>query len=297
MLFNSYLFIFGFLPVTLLGFFWLARSSHVYAAAWLALASLFFYGYWNPAYIGLLLGSIVCNYAFGLWMAKAQVRAQSQREGGKRAKHILVFAIAANLSLLAYYKYANFFVSNVDAVLGTDWNVSNIILPLGISFFTFTQIAFLVDTYQGKVKEYNFIHYVLFVTYFPHLIAGPVLHHQEMMPQFARPSTYRINWEHVATGLMLFTLGLCKKTLWADPIAAYVDGIFGGIGLGLTPTIYEAWCGALAYTLQIYFDFSGYTDMALGIALMFGIRLPINFDSPYQATSIIEFWRRWHMTL
>ena len=251
MLFNSYIFIFGFLPVTLLGFFWLARRSHAYAAAWLALASLFFYGYWNPAYIGLLLGSIVCNYAFGLWMAKAQVRAQSQLESGGRKKHILVFAIAANLSLLAYYKYANFFVSNVDAVLGTDWNVSSIILPLGISFFTFTQIAFLVDTYRGEVKEYNFIHYVLFVTYFPHLIAGPVLHHKEMMPQFARPSTYRINWEHVATGLMLFTLGLCKKTLWADPIAAYVDGIFGGIGLGLTPTIYEAWCGALAYTLQM----------------------------------------------
>ena len=297
MLFNSYIFIFGFLPVTLLGFFWLARRSHAYAAAWLALASLFFYGYWNPAYIGLLLGSIVCNYAFGLWMAKAQLRAQSQLGSGGRKKHILVFAIAANLSLLAYYKYANFFVSNVDAVLGTGWNVSNIILPLGISFFTFTQIAFLVDTYQGKVKEYNFIHYVLFVTYFPHLIAGPVLHHKEMMPQFARPSTYRINWEHVATGLMLFTLGLCKKTLWADPIAAYVDGIFSGVGLGLTPTIYEAWCGALAYTLQIYFDFSGYTDMALGIALMFGIKLPINFDSPYKATSIIEFWRRWHMTL
>ena len=297
MLFNSYIFIFGFLPVTLLGFFWLARRSHAYAAAWLALASLFFYGYWNPAYIGLLLGSIVCNYAFGLWMAKAQLRAQSQLGSGGRKKHILVFAIAANLSLLAYYKYANFFVSNVDAVLGTGWNVSNIILPLGISFFTFTQIAFLVDTYQGKVKEYNFIHYVLFVTYFPHLIAGPVLHHKEMMPQFARPSTYRINWEHVATGLMLFTLGLCKKTLWADPIAAYTDGIFAGVASGMTPTLYEAWCGALAYTLQIYFDFSGYTDMALGIALMFGIKLPINFDSPYKATSIIEFWRRWHMTL
>ena len=294
MLFNSYAFIFFYLPVILLGFFWIAGFSHTYAAGWLALASLFFYGYWNPAYVGLLLLSITCNYSFGTWIAKAGLRIKDQ---GSRKKHLLIVAIAANLSLLAYYKYANFFVGNMDTLLGTDWNLTNIILPLGISFFTFTQIAFLVDTYRGEVKEYNFVHYVLFVTYFPHLIAGPILHHKEMMPQFARRATYQINWENIATGLMLFTLGLCKKTLWADPIAAYSDGIFGGVMIGMTPTIYEAWCGALAYTLQIYFDFSGYTDMALGIALMFNIRLPINFDSPYKSTSIIEFWRRWHMTL
>ena len=313
MLFNSYIFIFGFLPVVLLGFFWLGRISHTYAAAWLALASLFFYGYWNPAYVGLLLLSIVCNYTFGTWIAKAGLR-DEDRETRKTAgvlpaqlrgdapscrvkKHLLIVAIAANLSLLAYYKYANFFAESVNAAAGTSWDMGTIMLPLGISFFTFTQIAFLVDTYWGEVKEYNFVHYTLFVTYFPHLIAGPVLHHKEMMPQFAHKATYRANWENIATGLMLFTLGLCKKTLWADPIAAYADGIFGGVAIGMTPTIYEAWCGALAYTLQIYFDFSGYTDMALGIALMFGIRLPINFDSPYKATSIIDFWRRWHMTL
>ncbi len=288
MLFNSYAFIFFYLPVVLLGFFWLARVNHAYAAGWLALASLFFYGYWNPAYIGLLLGSIVCNYAFGVWIAKSK---------NIQNKQLLIAAIAANLALLGYYKYANFFIDSVNSFAGTQWSLGEIILPLGISFFTFTQIAFLVDTYRGEVKEYNFIHYLLFVTYFPHLIAGPVLHHKEMMPQFARQTTYRVNWENIATGLMLFTLGLCKKTLWADPLAAYADGIFGGVASGMTPTIYESWAGALAYTLQIYFDFSGYTDMALGIALMFGIRLPINFDSPYQATSIIEFWRRWHMTL
>jgi D-alanyl-lipoteichoic acid acyltransferase DltB (MBOAT superfamily) len=292
MLFNSYGFIFLFLPVVLLGFFWLARTSHAYAAGWLALASLFFYGYWNPAYIGLLLGSIACNYAFGLWIAKAGVR---HDEG--RKKQLLVVAIASNLSLLGYYKYANFFAGSVNAVAGTHWGLGEIILPLGISFFTFTQIAFLVDAYQGRVKEYNFIHYTLFVTYFPHLIAGPVLHHREMMPQFAHAATYRINWENVATGLMLFTLGLCKKTLLADALAPFVNGVFGGVQMGMLPTSYEAWAGALAYTLQIYFDFSGYTDMALGIALMFGIRLPINFYSPYKATSIIEFWRCWHMTL
>lgn len=305
MLFNSYGFIFLYLPVVLLGFFWLARFSHTYAAAWLAFASLFFYGYWNPAYIGLLLGSIVCNYAFGLWIAKAgfgtQDSGNKKHEGRQpqtvNRKLLLTVAIAANLLLLCYYKYANFFMGSVNSIAGTQWSLGEIILPLGVSFFTFTQIAFLVDTYQGKVKEYNFIHYVLFVTYFPHLIAGPILHHKEMMPQFAHTSSYRINWEHVATGLMLFTLGLCKKTLGADALAPYANGIFNGVQNGILPTSYEAWAGALTYTLQLYFDFSGYTDMALGIALLFNIKLPINFDSPYKATSIIDFWRRWHMTL
>ena len=292
MLFNSYAFIFLYLPIVLLGFFQLARFSNAYAPGWLALASLFFYGYWNPAYIGLLLGSICVNYAFGYWIAKAGVKHDERRK-----KHLLITSITLNLSLLAYYKYANFFLGSVDALTGANWTLGNIILPLGISFFTFTQIAFLVDTYQGKVKEYNFIHYVLFVTYFPHLIAGPILHHKEMMPQFAHANNYHINWEHVATGLMLFTLGLCKKTLWADSLAPYANAIFSGAQQGTLLTAYEAWAGALTYTLQLYFDFSGYTDMALGVALMFNIKLPINFDSPYKSTSIIDFWRRWHMTL
>lgn len=296
MLFNSYGFIFFFLPVVLLGFFQLSRFHHAYAAAWLAASSLVFYGYWNPAYVGLLLGSIISNYAFGLWIAKSAVQHASSRK-----RHVLIFSISANLLLLGYYKYTNFFLSSLNSLSDAHLTVGDIILPLGISFFTFTQIAFLVDTYQGRVKEYNFIHYVLFVTYFPHLIAGPVLHHKDMMPQFAHHSTYRINWENVATGILLFTLGLCKKVLWADSLAPYVNAIFDGTQTGMAsgtlPTIYEAWSGALAYTLQIYFDFSGYTDMALGIALMFNIRLPINFDSPYKSTSIIEFWRRWHITL
>ena len=289
MLFNSYAFIFFYLPVVLIGFFRLAKINQAYASGWLALSSLFFYAYWNPAYIGLLLGSIVCNYAFGTWIAKAAIR--------NRKKHLLIVAIAANLTLLGYYKYADFFTTNIDSLTGLHLQMANIVLPLGISFFTFTQIAFLVDTYQGKVKEYNFTHYVLFVTYFPHLIAGPILHHKEMMPQFAHSSSYKVNWEHVANGLMLFTLGLCKKTLLADALAPYANGVFNGVESGILPTTYEAWAGALAYTLQLYFDFSGYTDMALGIALLFNIRLPANFDSPYKATNIIDFWRRWHMTL
>ena len=298
MLFNSYAFIFFYLPVVLIGFFRLARISHAYAAGWLALSSLFFYGYWNPAYIGLLLSSILCNYAFGTWIAKNRTEDQGLRIQRREAsKKLLIVAISANLLLLGYYKYAHFFIGNLNGIAGTHWNIGSIILPLGISFFTFTQIAYLVDTYQGRVKEYNFIHYVLFVTYFPHLIAGPILHHKEMMPQFAHSSSYKIDWEHVANGLMLFTLGLCKKTLLADALAPYANGVFGGVESGILPTTYEAWAGALAYTLQLYFDFSGYTDMALGIALLFNIKLPINFDSPYKATSIIDFWRRWHMTL
>ena len=296
MLFNSYSFIFLFLPVVFLGFFQLGRIHRAYAAAWLALASLFFYSYWNPAYVGLLLGSIVFNYACGLWISKAHVQGLQRRKN-----QLLFFAITADILLLAYYKYANFFLSSVNNLTGSEFSLEAIILPLGISFFTFTQIAFLVDTWQGKVKEYDFIHYVLFVTFFPHLIAGPVLHHKDMMPQFAHAATYRIDWDHVATGLLLFTLGLCKKVLWADSLAPFATAIFDGAShgmqLGILPTIYEAWAGALAYTLQIYFDFSGYTDMALGIALMFNIRLPINFNSPYKSTSIIDFWRRWHITL
>ena len=296
MLFNSYEFLFLFLPITLIGFFWLSRSSITYASAWLALASVLFYGFWNTAYVGLLLASIGCNYVLGLWINKAAARHKT-----RKAKHLLWFSIAANLLLLGYYKYANFFLDNLGLLGETPLSASEIILPLGISFFTFTQVAFLVDTYQGKVKEYDFVHYVLFVTFFPHLIAGPVLHHKDMMPQFARPTTYQIKWNNIASGLLLLILGLCKKTLWADSLAPFATGIFDGVeqaaAAGILPTSYEAWAGALAYTLQIYFDFSGYTDMALGIALMFNIQLPTNFNSPYQATSIIEFWRRWHITL
>lgn len=296
MLFNSYTFIFAFLPIVLIGFFQFGKIHRDFASSWLAAASIVFYGYWNPAYVGLLFASIVTNYAFGMWIVKSTIQ-----HSGKRKSYVFIFGISANLILLGYYKYTNFFISSFNHLSEYQLSISEIILPLGISFFTFTQIAFLVDTYQGKVKEYNFIHYILFVTYFPHLVAGPVLHHKDMMPQFAHRATYLINWQNIATGILLFTLGLCKKVFWADSLAPYANGVFDGVKVGLSsgiiPTIYEAWAGALTYTLQIYFDFSGYTDMALGIALMFNIRLPINFNSPYKATSIIEFWRRWHITL
>ena len=289
MLFNSSEFIFGFFPLTVLLFFWIARFSHQLAAGWLTAASLFFYGWWNPVYVLLLLSSVAFNYAAGFVLARLVA-------AGKKgaARTMLTVAVVADLGLLGYYKYANFFLGTLDVLAGSNYGYENIILPLGISFFTFTQIAFLVDVYRGIAKEYNPIHYGLFVTYFPHLIAGPVLHHKEMMPQFQEERTYWLNWEDVAVGVTIFFIGLFKKVVIADGVAAYASPLFAGAD---RPDIFAAWGGALAYTFQLYFDFSGYSDMAIGLSRVIGIKLPLNFDSPYKAVNIIDFWRRWHMTL
>ena len=292
MLFNSFVFLFAFLPVTFAGFFLLARVGPAWAAAWLTAASFFFYGWWNADYLWLLTVSIAFNYACGRAIAGA-----AARENRGAARRRLVFALAGNLIVLGYYKYANFFVTNVAALGGFEWTLQTIILPLGISFFTFTQIAFLVDAYQGRVRETNPLHYALFVTYFPHLIAGPILHHAEMMPQFARAETYRVSAENVAVGLTIFAIGLAKKVMLADPVGAYARPVFDAAAAGLPVTTAQAWTGALAYTLQLYFDFSGYSDMAIGLSRLFGVKLPLNFHSPYKAENITEFWRRWHMTL
>jgi len=292
MLFNSYAFIFVFFPIVFWGFFHIGKYSHSMATAWLAASSIFFYGYWNPIYVGLLLGSIICNYTFGMWIAKADVHGAAARK-----KHVFVCAISANLFLLGYFKYANFFLSGVNSLAGSHLSLGDIILPLGISFFTFTQIAFLADTYQRKAREYNFVHYTLFVTYFPHLIAGPVLHHQEMMPQFSKPTVSRLDWNNLAVGLAIFVLGLAKKLFLADHFGIIATPVFDAVAMGAQPTLFIAWVGALAYTLQLYFDFSAYSDMAIGLSLMFNVRLPTNFNSPYKATSIIDFWKRWHMSL
>ena len=292
MLFNSYSFILLFLPITFVGMFWLGKYSHRLAALWLALASLTFYAIWDARFVLLLLASISFNYGAGYWIDLRRTANASQP-----ASHSLVVAIVVNLILLGYFKYTNFFIASANEFFGGHIPALDIILPLGISFFTFTQIAFLVDVYRGIAREVNFIHYLLFVTWFPHLIAGPVLHHKQMMPQFANPATYRINLDHVAVGLTIFVLGLAKKVLIADTLADYATPIFSAANAGHTLMLFEAWVGALAYTLQLYFDFSGYSDMAIGLSLMFNVRLPLNFDSPYKATNIIDFWRRWHMTL
>ena len=286
MLFNSYFFIFVFLPATLLGFHLIGkRGHHRIAISWLVAASLFFYGWWNPAYLGLILASILFNYAAGVSL------------GVKPSKYVLAFGVAANLGLIGYFKYANFFLDNINVLIDTSIRLEQIILPLAISFFTFQQIAFLVDAYRGLTREYNFLHYCLFVTFFPQLIAGPIVHHKEMLPQFANDKLYRLKASHLSVGITIFVLGLCKKVLLADNIAMYANPVFDAAENGVLLTFFEAWGGGLAYTFQLYFDFSGYSDMAIGIARMFGVILPINFYSPYKANSIIDFWRRWHITL
>ena len=295
MLFTTTTFVMLYLPVVLAGFFVLGRRSQSAAAGWLFIASLFFYGYWMPEFTLLLVASIAINFSLGLRIIRADGGAGHSSR--RTARLWTVLGIVFNLGLLGYYKYANFFVHNLEIVLGTEWNIAKVLLPIGISFYSFTQIAFIVDTYRGKVRELNVVHYGLFVTYFPHLIAGPVLHHGQMMPQFADRAIYapRAGW--VVSGLLLFCLGMFKKVVLADGISPYADAVFKGADAGQMPTIGEAWIGAVAYTFQLYFDFSGYSDMAIGLSWMFNIRLPFNFDSPYRATSISDFWRRWHISL
>ena len=282
MLFNSFSFLLGFLPLTLIGYFLLARRNPAWGVAWLALASVFFYGWWDVRYVPLLLGSVVINYG----CAQAIRRTQ-----GRPRNWWLAGAVAANLLLLGYYKYANFFYTSVT---GHHSDALQVVLPIGISFFTFTQIAFLVDTARGFVQEGRFIHYLLFVTYFPHLVAGPVLHHKEMMPQFADPRNALPRADNFSVGATIFIIGLAKKTLLADTLAPYANALFAAPG---EPTLLVAWGGVLAYAFQLYFDFSGYSDMAIGLSRLFGVHLPLNFNSPYKSFNIVEFWRRWHMTL
>jgi len=291
MLFNSYEFIFFFLPTVLIVFFTIGRRGHFATAmAWLVISSLFFYAWWNPAYLGLIVLSILFNYAVGKSLSHHTQQPHIMRV-------ILFFGISLNLGLLGYYKYANFFIDTTNQVLGMHTDIGTILLPLAISFFTFQQIAYLVDASRGEVKEYNFLHYCLFVTFFPQLIAGPIVHHKEMMPQFAKKSIYRIKYSNLAIGMSIFSIGLFKKVVLADGIAIYASPVFDSAATGIAPGFADAWVGALSYTLQLYFDFSGYCDMAIGVARMFGIRLPLNFHSPYKAVNIIDFWRRWHMTL
>ncbi|MCX8091298.1 MAG: MBOAT family protein [Verrucomicrobiae bacterium] len=290
MLFNSYEFIFVFLPVTLAGFFWLGHHGRArWAIGWLVLASFFFYGWWNPKYLALLGGSVLFNYSMGLALSRRV------RTGAGRA--LMIAGVAANLLLLGVFKYTNFLVDNFNALCGTDWQVARIIIPLGISFFTFQQIAYLVDAWRGETREYNFVDYALFVTFFPQLIAGPIVHHKEMLPQFSQRGVFRFSPRDFAIGVSIFAVGLFKKAVIADGVAGYSTPVFDLAKNGGTPGFAQAWGAVLAYTLQIYFDFSGYSDMAIGLGRLFGIVLPLNFHSPYRAANIIEFWRRWHMTL
>jgi len=287
MLFNSFEFLFCFLPAVLFLFhFAHSRYSDVAAIKVLVCASLFFYGWWQPIYLLLLLSSIVLNF----YLAKLIFRFQS--------KTITVFAISLNLASILYYKYAAFLLDSYSMMTGQDWHIEQVLLPLAISFFTFQQIAYLVDVYRKGVIENNFLNYTLFVSFFPQLIAGPIVHHSSMMPQFSDSGRLGIRSANFAIGLSIFSIGLFKKTVLADGVAVYANQLFQQVDNGhLQPDFFQAWGGALAYTCQLYFDFSGYSDMAIGLGLLFGIALPLNFNSPYKALSIIDFWRRWHMTL
>ena len=283
MLFNSYEFIFVFLPITLLIYFGIAKFKSInMAIGFLVLASLVFYSYWDINNLPILLCSIIFNYIMGILIEKT------------KSKKWLVFSIISNLSMLGYFKYSGFFIVNLNAIFNVDLPVPEIILPLGISFFTFTQTAYLVDVYRNESKGYSFLKYSLFVTVFPHLIAGPILYHKKIIPQFSEKINFIFSYKNMALGIFIFSLGLFKKVVIADRLAPWVNTVFENAN---SVGFVDAWLGALGYTLQLYFDFSGYSEMAIGLGLMFNLKLPINFNLPYKSTSIIDFWRRWHISL
>ena len=288
MLFSTYEFILVFLPVTLALYYLLGLWSTRAANLWLLAASVFFYGWWDVRYVPLLAFSILWNYAAGLALARA--------EGKTVLRRVLLFlAVAVNLALLGWFKYADFFITTANRVIHTGWNLRKIILPLGISFYTFQAISYVADVYLGRTKaERSLLNLALYISLFPQLIAGPIVDHKSMIPQFFDPEKHRINWEKFSAGITLFSFALFKKIVIADSLSPVVAHVFSEPD---TLTMLDAWIGVLSYSLQLYFDFSAYSEMAIGLGKMLNIDFPSNFDSPYQAVSMIDFWRRWHITL
>lgn len=288
MLFNSYEFIFLFLPITLILYFWLNRyGKNRLAKAWLVIASLYFYSYFNRMYLILIGISIGVNFIVGRRLSDDKTNILERRL-------LLIFGVVFNLGILGYFKYYDFFISNINILFGTHIGLIKVMLPLGISFFTFQQLSFVIDMYKRYNIIYDFLDYCLFVTFFPQLIAGPIVLPTEMLPQFETEENKRVNWENMNRGLYIFSIGLAKKVIIADTIANFANA---GFDMMDKLNFVEAWLTSISYTLQLYFDFSGYCDMAMGIALMFNIILPANFNSPYKSTNIQEFWKKWHMTL
>ncbi len=287
MLFNSYIFVFLFLPLVLSGYFVLNHfKKEIFAEYFLIGMSLWFYAYFNLSYLPIIVISVVLNFILG--------RAFLSDLKQKIKLPLFIFALIANVGILFYYKYMGFFVQNINAIFNTDLIVKNILLPLGISFFTFQQLSYIVDSYRGTIPKYTFRQYSLFVTFFPQLIAGPIVLHNETIPQFQDKSKKKFNWDNFAIGLMAFSRGMAKKVLIADAFGNVVNWGYGNIeSLGTTNAIFVM----LSYTIQIYFDFSGYCDMATGIGKMFNIDIPMNFNSPYKALTVTDFWKRWHITL
>jgi alginate O-acetyltransferase complex protein AlgI len=287
LIFNSYEFIFGFLPIVLTVYYFIKKSNnHSFISWWLICASLFFYGFWNEYYLLLITLSIFINYLLGTTLIRLNGSISLR-------KMILSAGILFNVLLLGYYKYYDFFIGIFNQLFSTTLPILDIALPLAISFFTFQQIAYLVDSYRGETREYSFREYILFVLFFPQLIAGPIVHHKEMIPQF-RNNTTGINFENISKGIHIFSIGLFKKVILADTFSTWASA---GFSNSSDLSFAESWITSLAYTLQLYFDFSGYTDMAIGAALLFNIHLPVNFLSPYKSVDIQDFWRRWHITL
>lgn len=288
MLFNSLGFMFVFLPLCFGLYFLLSYKANFSLAKFsLAVFSLIFYAWWDWRYLGLLLFSILFNYTSATLMLGAK----------KYKKLILIFALCVNIALLCYFKYMDFFIENLNWIGGLNLPLLHIVLPLGISFFTITQIAFLIDCYEGLVKEKSLSNYILFVTFFPHLIAGPILHHKQMMPQFANKENGLLNGDNIVKGIFIFSIGLFKKVIVADNFAIWANAGFMAVDSGASLNIFEAWASVLSYALQLYFDFSGYCDMAIGLGLLFNIILPVNFNSPFKACNIIDYWKRWHISL
>ena len=288
MLFGSIEFLFGFLPVVLLVYHWLRLAGRQQAAKlFLVAASVFFYGWWNPLYVPLVLASVGANFALSLVMARSR----------RHARAILIAGLVLNLALLGYYKYANFFIGAFDHLVGLDLTMRKVVLPLAISFFTFQQITYLIEAYRDRKAADSLTDYALFVLFFPHLIAGPITHHKEMLPQFKVAGRGPLPYSYLAVGTTVLIMGLAKKAVVADTLAAVANPVFHAADHGQAIPFATAWLGALAYTFQLYFDFSGYSDMAIGLGLLFGIRMPVNFASPYKSRNITEFWRRWHITL
>ena len=281
MLFNSYEFIFIFLPLTFFIYFYLnSKRLTKLSKLFLVFSSLFFYSWWNINYLPLIVLSIVVNFFIGEYIYQK--------------KYLLAVGIIFNLGLLGYFKYMDFFIENINYIFNSRLELLNLALPLAISFYTFQQIAYIVDSYKGETKEYNFLDYAVFVTFFPQLIAGPIVHHADMMPQFNNSKNMIKSYKNISMGLFIFAIGLFKKVAIADSFAIYASK---GFDVADKLNMIDGWITSLSYTFQLYFDFSGYTDMAIGIALLFNIKLPYNFNSPYKATSIQDFWRRWHITL
>ena len=283
MLFNSYEFLLVFLPLTFIVYFYLnSKKLITLSKIFLVLASLTFYSWWNVIYLPLILGSMIFNFYVGQFLGK------------NRTKQMLTFGIIGNVALLGYFKYTDFFIENFNWALNKDVELLHLALPLAISYFTFQQIAFLVDSYRGETKEYNFLNYALFITFFPQLLMGPIMHHKEIIPQFQTKWKSFIRWENVSLGLFIFAIGLAKKCLLGDPLTDYAQYAFDN---AQKLSMVEAWYASVSYVLSYYFDLSGYADMAIGIGKMFNINIPKNFNSPYKARNFADYWKRWHITL